>query len=440
MVLIVADDLGSGDLGSYGQKIIRTPQLDALASRGIRFTDAYSGSPVCAPSRAVLLTGLHTGHAPIRDNKEIQPEGQEPLPADAVTIARVLKTRGYATAAIGKWGLGAAGSSGDPLRHGFDHFYGYLCQRHAHNHYPAYLYRDGVREPIEGNREKYASGAEAGATYAPDLLRKDAAAFIHSHADGPYFLLFATPVPHLALQVPAESMEPYAIDVPDAPYDGKRGYLSHPTPRRAYAAMVSRLDRDVGELVDLVRSLPSERDTLIIFTSDNGPTIDVGGADSTFFDSAAGLRGRKMSLHEGGVRVPLIIAWASGRVTGESRIAVGSWDLMPTIAELCGAAAPAGIDGLSLAGLVRGDAAPAEHEFLYWEYPAGGGSQAVRLGSYKGVRKNVRKTPGGPIELYDLSLDRSESHDIAAAHPDVVEKIRSIMAARAPALLPEWNY
>ncbi len=435
IVLVLADDLGYGELGCYGQQRIRTPRIDAFASRALRFTDAYAGSPVCAPSRCVLLTGMASVHAAIRDNKEVQPEGQYPLPADARTLAELLKARGYATAAVGKWGLGPWGSSGDPLTQGFDHFYGYICQRHAHNHYPAYLYRDGKREALPGNPESPTRGDQVGQTYAPDLFREEAIKFIKARRDEPFFLYFATPVPHLALQAPAEAVA-MGESMPDKPYDGKKGYLPHEKPHAAYAGMVSRLDQDFGAIVDAIGTLPPERDTLIIFTSDNGPTFDVGGADSTFFDSTAGLRGRKMDLYEGGVRVPLIIGFASGGVRGESDRLVGSWDLMPTITSLAGAATPDGIDGLPIRELVPG--APS-HEWLSWEFPSGGGWQAVRLGQYKAVRRNLKKNPDAPIELYDLTTDRAEKSNIASQHPEIVERVRSIMAQRSAAALPEWN-
>ncbi|MCK6476263.1 MAG: arylsulfatase [Phycisphaerales bacterium] len=439
IVLILADDLGYGDLGCYGQQIIKTPNLDALAASGVRFTHAYSGSPVCAPSRCSILTGRHTGHSAIRDNKELA-DGQQPLPADSVTIASTLKNAGYATAAIGKWGLGIPGSSGDPAVHGFDHFFGYYCQRHAHNHYPAHLFLDGQRVELEGNAAKYDSGAVTGAVYAPDRFRAAALAFIEQHRDRPFFLYFATTVPHLALQVPEDSLAQYRDVVEERPYPGGRGYIPHPNARAAYAAMVSRLDADVGALVSALNQLPPERDTLIIFTSDNGPTIDVGGADSTYFDSTAGLRGRKMDLYEGGIRVPLITAWVRAQVRGESAEPVASWDLFPTIARLCDAGPPADTDGIDLSGIIRADGDPPSREHLYWEYPSGGGWQAVRLANYKAVRRNTKANPDAPVELYDLDLDPAEANNIADSHPDIINRVRAIMSARRPAMLDEWNF
>ncbi|MBL8762146.1 MAG: arylsulfatase [Phycisphaerae bacterium] len=447
IVLIVTDDLGYGELGCYGQKLIRTPNLDALAAQGVRFTNAYSGSPVCAPSRCTLLTGLHTGHAAIRDNKEITPEGQEPLPESSVTIAQSLRARGYATAAIGKWGLGPPGSTGDPSRHGFDSFFGYMCQRHAHNHCPPFLYRNSERFTLPGNRSAYESGDQLGAIYAPDLMREEALKFVDDHAAAPFFLLFATPVPHMAMQVPEESIAEYRGTMEEKGYTGK-SYLPHPEPHAAYAAMVTRMDRDVGTLIARLRERCKDRDTLVIFTSDNGPTINVGGADSTFFNSTAGLRGRKMDLYEGGIRVPLIATWIgatrigglSGRANGESSVPVASWDLFPTIASLCGASAPSNLDGLDLSPIIDGRSDLPNREYLYWEYPAGKGWRAARIGDMKAVRRNAKAKPPGPIEVYDLSKDEAETKDLAPSRPDIVRRAEEIFAARTPSPLPEWNY
>lgn len=440
IVLIVTDDLGVGEVGCYGQTKIRTPNIDALAARGVRFTDAYSGSPVCAPSRCTLLTGRHTGHAAIRDNRELQPEGQMPLPSTEVTLAVSLRARGYATAAIGKWGLGPPGSVGDPSRHGFDFFFGYMCQRHAHNHCPPYLYRNSERLPLPGNQAKYPAGTDMGAIYAPDLFLEESLRFVREHEDGPFFLLFATPVPHLALQVPEDSLREYRGAFEERAYDGSRGYIPHPEPRAAYAAMVTRMDRDVGQLVEALRSLPGDRDTLIIFTSDNGPTIDVGGADSGFFNSTGGLRGRKMELYEGGIRVPLIAAWTRREVVGVSRTTAAAWDLYPTIARLTGAQPTQELDGVDLSDALLGRPMSPREGPLYWEYPAGKGSQAVRIGPWKGVRRDVRGRPDAPFELYNLELDPAETTDVAASHPEIVERMRAVAASRTPASIPAWNY
>lgn len=444
IVLIITDDLGYGELGCYGQKIIKTPNIDALAAKGTRFTDAYSGSCVCAPSRCTLLTGLHTGHSAIRDNKELDPVGQEPLPADSVTIAQLLRQRGYATAAIGKWGLGPPGSSGDPGKHGFDLFFGYLCQRHAHNHCPPYLYRNNTKIDLPANKQRWESGSVVvGASYAPDLFRDEAGKFIAENRRKPFFLLFATPVPHAALQVPADSLNEYAGILPDSPYDGKKGYLKHDSPRAAYAAMVSRMDRDVGLLLGRLRELGLENNTLVIFTSDNGPTFN-GGTDSAFFESAAGFRGLKCQLYEGGIRVPLIVSQPGVIRQGEvSRVATGNWDLFPTLASAAGIKAehlPKNLDGIDLwPQLLTGSPLhPREH--LYWEYAAGGGWQAVRLGDFKCVRRNVKRAPNGPIEIYRLTDDPAEKNNIADQYPEIAKRANEIMASRTPSPVDEWNF
>ncbi len=443
IVLIISDDLGVGELGCYGQKIIQTPNIDALAARGVRFAEAYSGSCVCAPSRCSLLTGFHTGHSAIRDNKELSPEGQQPLPPESLTIASLLSARGYATAAIGKWGLGPPGSSGDPAKHGFDLFFGYLCQRHAQNHYPGFLYRNNARVELSGNQDHPTRGETSGGIYAPDLFRDEALKFISDNRAKPFFLLFATPVPHLALQVPEDSLAQYKGKIADAPYDGSKGYLPHETPHAAYAAMVSRMDRDVGQLLAKLEQLGLADNTLVIFTSDNGASY-TGGTDSTFFESAAGRRGLKGQLYEGGIRVPLIVSWPGKVRQGALSAAVtGNWDLFPTIAAFVGlepGALPKALDGIDLSPQLLRDAPLAARDHLYWEYAAGGGWQAARIGTFKGVRRNAKKNPVAAIEVYDLSTDPGEKHDIAAEHPELVERLGAVMAARTPALLAEWNF
>ena len=438
VILIVADDLGRGDLGCYGQQKIRTPVIDALARQGARFTQAYASAPVCAPSRCGLLTGMHTGHAAIRDNKELQPEGQQPLAAGNVTLSELLHARGYACTAIGKWGLGPPGSEGDPLCHGFDHFFGLYCQRQAQNHYPSFIYRDPVRIPLADNRGR----RNAGGTYAPDLMREEALGFLRTHARQeparPFFLLYAATLPHAALQVPEEALHEYAGSFPETPYDGQQGGIPHRTPRAAYAALVTRLDRDVGILLAELERLGLAQDTIVIFTSDNGPT-NVGGVDPVFFDSTGGARGLKWQLYEGGIRTPLIVRWP-GRVEPGSVVDApcAGWDLMPTIARACGARVPDGLDGLDLGPLLAGGPAP-EREYFYWEHADGGGWQAVRMGDWKALRRNTQKNIPNPIELYDLAQDPGETRDLAARNPEQVERARRAFAARTESPVAEWN-
>lgn len=429
VVLIVADDLGCFELGCYGQKLIRTPSIDKLAEGGTRFTHFYAGNAVCAPSRCALMTGKHMGHAAVRNNKEAQPEGQHPIPASEVTVATLLKEKGYTTALMGKWGLGMFGTTGDPLKHGFDHFYGYNCQRHAHSHYPTFLYRQDQRFDLKDNDGK------TGKQYTQDLFEAEALAFLEKNKEKPFFLYLPFIVPHVAVQVPEDSLAEYKGKLgDDPPYDGGKGYQPHPTPHAAYAAMVTRMDRTVGRIVEKLKALGLEKDTLVLFTSDNGPTHDVGGADSTFFHSAAKLRGLKGSLYEGGIRVPLIAYWP-GKVPAK-RVCDERYyfpDVLPTLCDLAGAKTPQALDGVSLVPALLGKLVPGSpeyrtqtHAYLYWEFPGYGGQQAVIERQWKAVRQNLAK---GVVktELYDLATDEGETTDVAAKHPDVVGALEALM-------------
>ncbi len=439
VLLIVADDLGYGELGAYGQTRIRTPHLDRLARQGLRFARHYAGSAVCAPSRCVLLTGRHTGHAAVRDNSgwyrgdSSFRQGQYPLPEETPSVGQLLQRAGYATACIGKWGLGGPANAGEPQRHGFDHFFGYLCQAVAHNHYPTHLWRD--RRSVELSNRAFSAHQELAepppdgawprttdARYAPDLLLAEALAFVRRHREGPFFLYFATTVPHAALQVPADSLAEYAGAFEETPYLGDKNYLPHPTPRAAYAAMDTRLDRDVGRLLALLDELGIADDTLVLFTSDNGPTFN-GGTDSEFFASTAGLRGLKGSLYEGGLRVPLLARWP-GRVAAgtTSALPCGFQDLLPTLAELVGAPRPHGVDGKSfLPTLLGEDWRQRPHRPFYWEL---GRQQALLVGDWKLVRRSTKD--GLQEELYDLAADPAESRDLAAERPEVLGRLREL--------------
>ncbi|UCC72635.1 MAG: arylsulfatase [Gemmatimonadota bacterium] len=445
IIFILADDLGYGELGSYGQVKIRTPNLDRLAIGGMRFTQHYSGSPVCAPSRAVLLTGLHTGHTYIRDNDEMPErgdvwhdlslEGQRPLPENSYSIGTMLQAAGYTTAAIGKWGLGGPGSSGEPNRQGFDHWYGYLCQRIAHNYYPPHLWRNTEKHVLENEyfyphqrlpehvdpHDPASYESYSGTQYSMDLMMEEALSFIQRNRDRPFFLYLPFPVPHVALQVPDESVVEYEGAFPETPYRGERGYLPHRTPRAAYAAMITRMDREIGRIIALLEQLGLDDSTLVLFTSDNGPTFN-GGTDSEFFSSAGPLRGLKTELYEGGIRVPLIARWPRHIEGGTIADHVSAfWDFLPTFAELARAEIPVQVDGLSLLPTLLGRPDDQQrHEYLYWEYQ---GRQAVRLGDWKGYRARV----DGAIELYDLGTDVAEQHNVADEHPEVVGRIAEIM-------------
>jgi arylsulfatase A-like enzyme len=449
IIFILADDLGYGDIGPFGQKLIRTPNLDRLAAQGMRLTQHYSGNNVCAPSRCVLMTGLHPGHAFIRDNREMKPEGQFPIPADTVTLPKLLRARGYVTGGFGKWGLGGPGTAGEPLRQGFDRWYGYNCQAVAHNFYPTHLWDDDRHIEI-GNRafsahQKLPGGADrsdpsvyagfSGTVYAPDLIAEQARAFVRANRDRPFFCYVPTTVPHLALQVPEDSLADYRGKFPEEPYDGSRGYLPHPTPRAAYAAMVTRMDRDIGRLLDLVRDLGLENDTIVVFSSDNGPLYDrLGGTDAEFFNSHGGLRGRKGSFYEGGFRVPTIVRWPGHIAAGSSNDRVtGFEDWVPTLLALIGAevTTPRGLDGISFAPTLLGQHQPAR-PFLYRESPGYGGQQGLRVDNWKLVRRNLRPRPakgeGAMVtELYDLSRDPAETANLAATRPEVLARLEGIL-------------
>jgi arylsulfatase A len=430
VVFILADDLGYAELGCYGQRKIRTPNLDRMAAEGMRFTQFYSGSPVCAPARCSLLTGKHGGHAFVRNNHEAPPRGefrgQMPLPDGTITIGHLLQRQGYTTAAIGKWGLGYVGSTGDPNRQGFDLFYGYNCQRHAHNHYPRYLWRNDRQEVLDGNDHGL-----TGKRHSHDEMEREALEFIRRHRDRPFFLYLPFAIPHVALQVPDDSLAEYRGLWDDPPYEGGRGYLPHPTPRAAYAAMVTRMDRSVGRIVALLKELGLDERTLVIFTSDNGPTHGgVGGSDSEFFESAGPLRGQKGQVYEGGIRVPMIARWP-GRIRAGSRSDHVSYfpDVLPTLAELAGVAdrAAEGIDGISFADTLFGRPSDQRrHEWLFWEFAGYGGQQAVRKGNWKAVRRDMQRG-NLRIELYDLAADIGESRDLAGERPDVVAEMERIM-------------
>ncbi|VTS04628.1 arylsulfatase [Tuwongella immobilis] len=446
IVFVIADDLGYGDLGCYGQKKIPTPNLDRLAAEGMRLTRHYSGNAVCAPSRCVLMTGKHPGHAFIRDNREVKPEGQFPIPADTVTIPKLLQQAGYVTGAFGKWGLGAPGSEGEPLKQGFNRFFGYNCQRVAHNYYPTHLWDDAQKialknqafpsqdklKPSEDPKNPESYARFRGSDYAPDLIAQQAIRFVETNRDKPFFLFVPTTVPHLALQVPADEVVPFADKFGDIPYPGGRGYTPTFAPRATYAAMIHRMDREIGRIMDQVKSLGLDEDTLFVFTSDNGPLYDqLGGTDSEFFNSHGGLRGRKGSLYEGGVRVPCIVRWPGKIAAGTvSDRVTGFEDWLPTLLELIGGStAPKSLDGISFAPTLLGKPQP-ERPFLYREFSGYGGQQSVRVGDWKLVRQKLNSlgAKGKPkSELYHLANDPTEADDVAAKHPDVVARLEKIL-------------
>ncbi len=428
IIFILADDLGYGDLGCYGQQLIQTPNIDRLAAQGMRFTQFYAGNTVCAPSRATLMTGLHNGHAPVRGNQEVLPEGQAPMPGDTFTLGKLFKQAGYRTALIGKWGLGYPGSASDPLKAGFDYFYGYNCQRHAHWTYPEYLWRNDQRVNLPENQE-----GKRG-QYAPDLLEAEALNYIAEHKDRPFFLYLALTNPHAEVIVPEDSSAPYQGRWPEKPFlmDGSGGdahgfgaYRDSPTPRAAHAGMVSRMDRTVGRLLEQLRRLKLDESTLIIFTSDNGPHKE-GGADPDFFKSGGPLRGYKRDLTEGGIRVPFIVRW-SGRIAPHPAVTqVGYFgDMMATFAALTGSSLPPARDSISLLPTLTGTGIQKQHEYLYWEFYEKGVSQAVLLaGRWKAIRL---KEVTAPLQLYDLADDIGEQTDVAMQNPTIVARCAEIM-------------
>lgn len=440
VIYLLADDLGYNELGCYGQKIIKTPNIDRIAKEGIRFTNHYSGNAVCAPSRCCLMTGKHPGHAYIRNNgdpkhlQHLAPKfgwefpGQNPIPDSEVTIAEVLKQKGYSTGAAGKWGLGHVGTSGDPNKQGFDLFYGFNCQRHAHNHYPKFLWRNDKKEILPGNDRTL-----HGDTFSQDRFTDVALEFIRGNKDKPFFLYMPFAIPHLSIQVPENSpiLAEYRRTIQEEKYVHK-GYLPHPTPRAGYAAMVTHMDRDIGKITSLVKELGLDENTIVIFSSDNGPTYNrLGGSDSDFFKSAGVFSGLKGSLHEGGIRVPLVARWPGKIKAGsESDHISAFWDVLPTIAELTGTKAPEGIDGVSFAPTLLGETNKQKKpEYLYWEFAAYGGQQVVRKGNWKAVRQNMTRKNSNPLRifLYDLSKDPGEKNDLAKEHPEIVADFAAIM-------------
>ncbi len=410
IIFILADDLGYGDLGCYGQKKIKTPNLDQLAARGMRFTQFYSGSTVCAPSRSALMQGQHTGHCTVRGNALV------PLRPEDVTVATLLKRLGYVTGLVGKWGLGEPGTSGAPNRQGFDYFFGYLNQHHAHNSYPDYLWRNEEKIAIEGNVVKD-NVASKKAVYSQDLFQKEALAFIEKNKAKPFFLYYAVTIPHANNE--RGKLEKNGMEVPsDEPYSKE----PWPQPQKNHAAMITYLDRDIGKLMDRLRELGLEEDTIVVFSSDNGPHRE-GGGDPSFFQSAGPLRGFKRSLHDGGVRVPFVVCWPGRVKPGSSSDHIGAfWDFLPTAVEVAGGKTPDKIDGISFLPTLLGKEQK-QHDFLYWEFFEGGFQQAARMGKWKAIRPKL----GGPLELYDLEKDIGETTDIAARHADVVARIEECL-------------
>lgn len=451
VIFILADDLGWGELGCYGQEKIPTPHLDQLARQGMRFTQHYSGAPVCAPSRCVLMTGKHLGHAEIRGNQQAKKtfpefsEGQHPMSDSAVTLANVIQDAGFATGAMGKWGLGPVHSSGDPNRKGFDLFFGYNCQAVAHSYFPSYLWRNSEqvminRKPIPGHRKQPEGEVKLedwlGETYAPREMIAEAERFIDRHRDQPFFLYLPFIEPHVAMHPPRESVEKFPESWDDEPYRGQSAYLPHPRPHAAYAAMISDLDSYVGRILARLDSHGLANETLVIFTSDNGTTHEgnrtthfhVGGADAAFFNSTRDLRGFKGSVYEGGIRVPMIARFPGVIQAGavnETPCYFADW--FPTICDALGLKAPDGLDGENLWPVLTDGEVLENRRPMVWVFPEYGGQVAVRLGEFKVVRQRLKTNKPGPWEVYNLAQDRSESHDLSASRPDLVAEAIAVL-------------
>lgn len=460
IIYILADDLGYAEVGCYGQEKIETPNIDALAANGMRFTQHYSGSPVCAPARCVLLTGRHTGHAQIRGNDEWAErgnvwdfeaasrdpnlEGQRPMKAGTETIGTLLQRAGYKTGLVGKWGLGGPLTESIPNKQGFDFFYGYNCQRQAHTFFPVHLWKNTEKVPLDNKMVPPKTPLPEGADpydpdsysdfwltdYSSELMQKEVIKFIKESKEQPFFMYYANPIPHNPLQAPARWVEHYVKKFGDEePYSGDRGYFPHRYPRACYAAMVSYFDEQVGEIVATLKDLGLYENTLIIFSSDNGPTYS-GGADSPWFDSAKPFRSEygwgKGYVKEGGIRVPMIAQWPGKIARGtETDLISAHYDVLPTLCDVVEIEAPQDTDGISFLPTLLGQGAQEEHEYLYWEFPAYGGQQAVRMGNWKGMRQNIFQD-SLRIQLYNLEQDIQESNDVSRQHPEIVQTIEKI--------------
>lgn len=415
IIYIMADDLGIGDLGCYGQQKFETPNIDRMAAEGMLFTQHYSGSTVCAPTRSVLMTGLHTGHTPVRGNAEVNPVGQQPIPDETVTMPELLKKAGYVTGAFGKWGLGYPGSEGDPVKQGFDVFYGYNCQRNAHTYYPTWLYDNEKKIELDGK------------TYSHDLIMDHALQFIRDNKDKPFYCYLPITIPHAAMHVPEEYSEPFRKKFPE--FENKKGKYAGTTvtnPIAAFAGMCTKMDEDVGRVLHLLKELNLDDNTIVMFTSDNGAHQE-GGHNPEFFDSNGPYRGHKRDLTDGGIRTPFIVRWPGHVKAGsESDLISAHWDVLPTLCQLAGVEVPKNIDGISMVPTLTGEGNQAKHDYLYFEFFERGGKRAVRMNHWKGVQNDMTNDPDAHIALYNIEEDIDESDDVSEKHPEVVAKIRQI--------------
>lgn len=446
IIYIYADDLGYGELGCYGQTKIKTPNLDRMAKEGIRFTRHYTSTPVCAPARCMLLTGRNGGHSYIRGNYELggfeddKEGGQMPLPEGTFTVAKMMKNAGYTTGAIGKWGLGAAKSTGEPNKQGFDYFYGYLDQKQAHNYYPTHLWENGkwdslnnpfiyVHKPLPKNDNDPADFQRyKGKDYSLTKMAEKTLSFIRRNKNKPFFLYLPYTAPHVSLQAPDDAVKEYIGKFEEQPYHGENGYAPTLYPKSTYAAMITYMDKQIGKVMALLKELNLDDNTLVMFSSDNGATFEVGGTDTKFFNSVGGLRGRKTDLYEGGIREPFIARWpkkiAAGKVTNHLSV---QYDLMETLADLTGTTAPPN-DGVSyLPTLLDNSSKQKQREYIYFEFPEKNGQVAVRMANWKGVKSNMKKDKLAKWEIYNMVSDENETTDVAAQHPELAEKFEAIL-------------
>ena len=415
IILIMVDDAGYGDFGCYGQKLFTTPNIDRMAASGMLFTQHYSGSTVCAPTRCSIMNGVHTGHAFVRGNREVQPEGQAPIPSDMITIPKLLRKAGYVTGMFGKWGLGAPKSSGDPMNQGWDEFFGYNCQRQAHTFYPKHLWHNYEKVMLDGK------------TYSHDLIQEKALQFIRDNEKKSFFAYLPLTIPHAAMQCPEEDVAPFRKKF--SQFENKIGKYSHGSiirnPVAAFAGMMTRMDRGIGQILDLLNELDIAENTLVLFTSDNGPHYE-GGHQPGFFNSNGPLKGHKRDLYEGGIRVPLIAYWPGKIKSGSiSNHICAHWDLMPTFCELAKISEPNHTDGISYIPALTGKKQK-KHAYLYWEFHSYGNAQAIRMGDWKGIRLKVKNDPNAPIQLFDLKKDIGETNNIAANHPDIIRRFTKL--------------
>ena len=427
IIFILADDLGYADLGCYGQQKTETPNIDLLAKQGLRFTQFYSGTTVCAPSRASLMTGLHTGHTAIRGNQSFEPEGQTPLPDSIKTIANLLQQKGYHTAAFGKWGLGYITTSGDPNKKGFDQFFGYNCQSLAHNYYPDHLWDNHERVDLSEN-------LSADVVYSGDKIHEQAMKFINEQKQGkPFFLFLPYTLPHGDVIAPHDSIYRYYIQKfnetarpAPAATNQKIKKSFEPYPHAAFAAMVSRLDKYTGEILKAIQKKGLDENTLIIFCSDNGPHRENGG-DPDYFDNNGIYRGIKRDMYEGGIRVPFIAYWKGKIKPGVTDQPAAFWDMYPTFQQMAGLPVSKNIDGISILPTLLQNGPQKQHEYLYWEFHENKGRQALRWKNWKAVKLNVNNAAETVFELYDLSVDPSEKNNLAEKFPDIKQKMEAMI-------------